>query len=73
MQAVAWMPSFFSSLPTLKAGRAALDDQRRDSFFALRRIGVHVHDGRIGHAAVGDPRFGAVDDVAVALAHRLGA
>ena len=62
---------FFFFLADLEAGRAALDDQRRDSFFAFCRIRIHVNDGRVGHAAVGDPGFCAVDDVAVALANGL--
>ncbi len=63
---------FLFFLAHFKAGRAALDDQRRDSFFALCRIGIYVNDGSVGHAAVGDPRLCAVDDVAVALAHCFG-
>jgi len=69
--AVAWMPSFFSSFPGFESGRAALDRQSRDSFFAFRRIGVYIDDRRVSHAAIGDPRLGAVDNVAVAFAHCL--
>ena len=42
-----------------KARRAALavfpsfDDQRGDSFFARARIGFHVDDRGVGHAAIG--------------------
>ena len=72
VQAVAWMPSFFSSLPHFESGRAAFDHQRSDSFFAFCGIGVHIDDRSVGHAAIGDPRLRAVDDVAVALEHRVG-
>ena len=63
---------FLFFLADLEARRALFHDQRGDSFFALWRIGVHVDDRGIGRAAVGDPRFGAIDDVLVALLHRLG-
>ncbi len=63
-------PQLLFFLAHFKPGRAALDHQRRNPFFAFRRIGIDVHQRGIGHAAVGDPRFRSVDDVAVALAHR---
>jgi len=72
VQAVAWMPSFFFFLAHCKSGRAALDHQRGDSLFAFRWIGVHVHDRSIGHTAIGDPRFRAVDHIAVAVPHGFG-
>jgi len=63
---------FLFFLPGFESGRAALDRQSRDSFFAFRRIGVYIDDRRVSHAAIGDPRLGAVDNVAVAFAHCLG-
>ena len=63
---------FFFFLADLEARRAFFDDQRGDAFFAFRRIGVDVDDGGIGGAAVGDPGFGAVDDVFVALLDGFG-
>ena len=56
----------------MKSRRPFLDDQRGDAFFAFRRIGVHVDDGRVGHAAIGDPGLCAVEDVSVALLHGYG-
>src|ERR1039457_1300319 len=57
-------------LAHFESGRAALNHQRRDSLFALCRIGIHIDDCGIGHAAVRNPRLGAVDDVAIAFAYR---
>src|SRR6266403_5319567 len=51
----------------LEPGRAFLDHDRGDSFFALRRVSIHVDDCRVGSPAIGDPRLGSVDDVLVAL------
>ncbi len=72
LQAVALMPNFFSSLPTRNPGVPFSIDQRGDAFFSFGRIGVHINDGGIGSAAIGDPCFRAVDDVAVAFAHCFG-
>ncbi len=63
---------FFFFLADFEAGRAFFDDQRGDAFFAFGRIGVDVDDGGIGDAAVGDPGFGAVDEVGVALLDGFG-
>ena len=63
---------FFFFFADFEARRAFFDDQRRDAFFAFRRIGVDVNDGGISGAAVGDPGFGAVDDVFVALLDGFG-
>src|SRR3977135_3900760 len=63
---------FLFFLPGFESGRAALDHQSRDSFFAFCRIGVYIYDRRVSHAAISDPRLSAVDDVAVALAYCLG-
>ena len=70
--AVALNAEFFFFFADLEARRSFLDDHRGDSFFPFRRIGIHVNDRRVGRAAIGDPRFRAVDDVTVALLHRLG-
>ena len=67
-QAVALMPSFFSSLPTWKPGVPRSTMSAVMPFSPLRGIGVHVHDGSVGHAAVGDPSFRAVDDVRIVFA-----
>ncbi len=72
MHAVAWMPSFFSSLPTLKPGVPRSTTSAVIPFSPFAGSVFDVDDGGIGHAAVGDPRFRAVDDVAVALAHGFG-
>ena len=63
---------FFFFLADLEAGRAFFDDECGDAFFAFGRIGVDVDDGCVGGAAVGDPGFGAVDDVFVALLDGFG-
>jgi len=55
-----------------EAGRAFFDDDGGDASFAFGRLGVDVHDGGIGGAAVGDPGFGAVDDIGVAFFHGFG-
>src|SRR5712675_371667 len=51
----------------LEPGRAFLDHDRGDSFFALRRVSINVDDRRVGRPAIGDPRLSSVDNVLVAL------
>jgi len=63
---------FFFFFADLEARRAFFDDQSGDAFFALRRISVDVNDRCVGGAAIGDPGFGAVDDVFVALLDGFG-
>src|SRR5579875_363415 len=58
---------FFFLFADGKPRRTFFHDQRGDSLFALLRLRVGVNDGGIGGAAVGDPGFGAVDDVSVAF------
>ncbi len=60
---------FFFFFPGFESRRSTLNHQRRDPFFAFCRIGVYVDDGRVGHAAIGNPRLVAVNDVAVVFAH----
>ena len=62
----------FFFLAGLESGRAFFDDQRGDAFFAFFGMGVDVDDGGIGGAAVGDPGFGAVEDVLVAAKDGFG-
>jgi hypothetical protein len=57
---------FLFFLADLESGRAALNDQRRDSFFTFGGFRIGVHNRRIGHSTVSDPGFCAVDHVAVA-------
>ena len=59
-------------LAHLEARRALFHHQRGDALFALGRVGVHVDDGRIRRAAVGDPGLRAVEHIGVALLHRPG-
>src|SRR6266404_6016706 len=54
-------------LADFKSRRASFDDQRGDTFFTLGRLRVHVHDRRIRRAAIGDPGFGAIEHIGVAL------
>ena len=58
----------------MEAGRAAFDDEGGDALFGAVSIhipggSIHINDGRVGYAAIGDPGLGAIDDVAVAAAH----
>ena len=63
---------FFFFLADGETRRALFDDERGDSLLAFFRMRVDVDDGGIGGAAVGDPGFGAVDDVLVAFADGFG-
>ena len=49
-----------------------LDDDQRDAGRGVVRIGLGHDDHELGEQAVGDERLGAVDDVLVAVADRLG-
>ncbi len=65
-------PEFLFFLADLEYRCPFLHDQRGNSFFALGRIGIHINDGRIRRAAVGDPGLCAVEDVSVALLYGFG-
>src|SRR5580700_4018168 len=52
--------------------RPLFDHQGGDSLFAFFRLGVDVYDRGIGDAAIGDPRFRAIDYVGLTFAGRLG-
>src|SRR5580700_4545281 len=57
---------FFFFFADFESRRAFFYDQGGDAFFALFGMRVDVDDGGVGGAAVGDPGFGAVEDVLVA-------
>ena len=63
---------FFFFLAGFEAGRAFFNNQRGDAFFTFFGIRVDVDDGCVGGAAVGDPGFGAVEDVFVAAQDSFG-
>ena len=62
----------FFFLAHVETRRAPLHDERGNAFLAFRRIGIHIDDSRIRDAAVGDPRFCAVDDVLSVFPDRRG-
>ena len=59
---------FFSDF---ESWRAFFHHQRCDSFFALGGVRIHISDSRVGRSAAGDPSLGAIDDIRIALLHRL--
>ena len=59
---------FFSDF---ESWRAFFHHQRCDSFFALGGVRIHISDSRVGRSAAGDPSLGAIDDIGIALLHRL--
>src|SRR6266852_5934657 len=63
---------FFFFFADLETRCALFHDDRGDSLLAFGRIGVDVDDGRVGHAAIGDPRLGAVQNIFAAAFHRFG-
>ena len=69
MQAVALIPQFLFFFANGESGRSAFHHQRSDSFFTFGRFRIYVDDGRIGRAAICNPRFCAVQNIfVVALA-----
>ena len=62
----------FFFLADFEAGRFFLDHQRGDSLLSFFRLRIDVDERGIGDAAVGDPGFRAVDDVAIALEDGFG-
>ncbi len=57
---------FFFFFAGLESGRALFNDQRGYTLFTFLGMRVDVHDSRVRRAAVGDPRFCAVEDIFVA-------
>ena len=53
-----------------EAGRVGVDDECGDALRAFAQVRHGEHDDGVGDRAVGDPILGAVDEVAIALAHR---
>ena len=64
---------FFFFLADGKSRRAFRDDERGNSLLAFFRLRIDVENHGVGLAAIGDPCFRAVDDVAVALEDGFGA
>src|ERR1700676_2349729 len=60
---------FFFFFADMKTGRAAFDDEGGDALFGAVAISIHINEGGVGYAAIGDPGFGAVNDIAIAAAH----
>ena len=60
---------FFFFFANVEARRAAFDDKGGNALFGAHGIGIHINDGRVGYAAIGDPGLGAIDDIAIALAN----
>ena len=62
---------FLQLLAALETGHAALDQEGGDPARSLARL--RVHDQRVGIGRVGDPEFGAVQNVAITLLFGAGA
>jgi hypothetical protein len=58
--------------PGVKPRRALLHDEGADAGVGLIRIGLGIDHGDVGDGTVGDPHFGAVENIAVPAFFRRG-